>query len=149
MARVQIELPGHFEFATDIAVRIGDINYGGHLGHDSIISLIHEGRVRFLQAYGYAESDIDGFGLIVSDLAIVYKTEAFYGERLTIEVGAQEFTKYGLDLVYRVSNKETGKEVARAKTGIVIFDYGRRKVASLPERFKAALASKQLERADP
>ena len=49
MPRVIVELPKKFIFSTDIAVRISDINYGGHLGHDSIISLIHEARVRFLK----------------------------------------------------------------------------------------------------
>jgi acyl-CoA thioesterase FadM len=35
-------------------------------------------------------------------------------------------------MLYRVKNKETEKEVARGKTGIVCFDYAKRKVASVP-----------------
>jgi hypothetical protein len=46
--------------------------------------------------------------------------------RVTIKVDALAFNIYDL-VIYRVSNKETGKEVARAKTGILIFDYGREK----------------------
>jgi acyl-CoA thioester hydrolase len=141
MARVTIDLPEQFPFSTDISVRISDINYNNHLGHDSLIALIHEARVRFLNAHGFAELDIDGFGLVMTDLVVLYKAEAFYGEILTIEVGVQDFTKYGCGFVYRVTDKETGKEVARAKTGVLIYDYKSRKVVGVPERFKSKVAS--------
>jgi acyl-CoA thioester hydrolase len=141
MARVTLDLPEHFPFSTDIPIRISDINYGNHLGHDSIISLIHEARVRFFNAYGFTELDIDGFGLVMTDLVILYKAEGLYGEILKIEVGIQDVTTYGCDLVYRITNKETGTEVARAKTGIVIYDYEKRKVVEVPKRFKSTMMS--------
>jgi acyl-CoA thioester hydrolase len=141
MARVTLDLPEHFPFSTDIPIRISDINYGNHLGHDSIITLIHEARVRFFNAYGFTELDIDGFGLVMTDLVILYKAEGLYGEILKIEVGIQDVTTYGCDLVYRITNKETGTEVARAKTGIVIYDYEKRKVVEVPKRFKSTMMS--------
>ena len=39
-------------FTTTLDVRISDINYGNHLGHDSLISLLHEARMRFLKQTG-------------------------------------------------------------------------------------------------
>jgi acyl-CoA thioester hydrolase len=143
MGRIKFQLPEKFQFATDIAVRISDINYGGHLGHDSIISLMHEARVRFLNSHGFSESDIGGFGLIVTDLAVIYKAEVFYGEILTVEIAVQDITKYGWDFVYRVINKKKDKEVARAKTGVLIFDYKKKRVVVIPERFKKAFALKK------
>lgn len=118
MVRVTLELPQRFLFSTDIPVLISDINYNNHLGHDAIITLIHEARVRFLKAHGFTELDIGGFGLVMTDLTVIYQAEVFYGEILAIEVTVQDFTKYGFDFVYRVTNKETGVEVARAKTGV-------------------------------
>jgi acyl-CoA thioester hydrolase len=142
MTRMTLELPVQFPFSTDIAVRISDINYAGHLGNDAIISLIHEARLRFLKAHNFTELDIDGFGLIMTDLAILFKAEAFHGEILTIEVGVQDVTKYGFEFVYRITGKETGKEVARAKTGVLFFDYKKRRIVGVPNGFKAAFASK-------
>ena len=139
MVRMTLELPKQFLFATDIPVRISDINYNNHLGHDSIITLIHEARVRFLNAYGFTELDIDGFGLVMTDLVVIYKAEVFYGEILTIEVTIQDFTKYGCDFIYRITNKETGAEVARAKTGVLIYDYAKRKVVTVPKSFRSAM----------
>ena len=48
MAKVKIELPEDFIFKTEIPVRISDINYGGHLGNDSLLSIVQESRVKFL-----------------------------------------------------------------------------------------------------
>ena len=136
MARVQLELPKKFDFSTDIPLRIGDINYGGHLGHDSVLSLTHEARVRFLKKYGFSEKNIFGSGLIISDAAIVYKSEAFYGEIMKIEIAISEFNKYGFDLIYRISEKKSKREVARVKTGMVFFNYKKRKIARVPPKFK-------------
>jgi len=136
MARVKLDIPEEFEFSTEIPIRISDINYGGHLGNDAVLSLIHEARLRFFKKYGFTELDIDGFGLVLTDAVVVYKSVGYHGDILTIEVTREDFNKYGCDFVYRITNKETGKEVARAKTGIVFFDYDKKKVAKVPEKFK-------------
>jgi len=137
MARIKIEKPESFVFSTDMALRISDINYGGHLGHDSVLSLTHEARVRFFQANGFTELDVFGPGIVLSDVALVYKSECFYGDTVTIEIAVCDYTRYGCDLVYRVSDKNTEKDVAYVKTGIVFMYYDKREVAPVPEEFKA------------
>ena len=49
MARVKLQLPANFLFSTEIPIRISDINYGGHLGNDAVLSIVHEARIQFLQ----------------------------------------------------------------------------------------------------
>ncbi len=138
MARVKLDMPRHFTFSTDMPVRINDINYGGHLGNDSVMSLIHEARVRFLKRYGYvSELDLDGLGLVMTDSVIIFKAESFHGEQVQIDVTVTDFNKYGCDFFYLLSNKETAVEIAHAKTGIVFFDYTERKVSPIPEQFKS------------
>jgi acyl-CoA thioesterase FadM len=135
MSRVKLDLPDKFKFSTEVQVRIGDINYGGHLGNDATLSLIHEARVRFLNKYGFSESDIDGVGLIMVDAVVIYKSEGFYSDALKIDVTVADLSKSGCDFIYRITNKLTSKEVARAKTGIVFFDYKKRKVVAVPKKF--------------
>ena len=137
MPRIKIELPEKFLFQTEISVRITDINYGGHLGNDSLLSIIHEARVRFLKHLSYSEKEVEGSGIIMTDAAIQYKAESFYGDALLIEVGVMDFSKIGCDIVYRITNSNTEKEIALAKTGIVFFDYKNKKVVSVPEKFKS------------
>lgn len=135
MARIKLDLPASFPFATELRVRITDVNYGGHMGNDSLLGLLHEARVQFLANYGLGELDIYGFGLIMADSVIVYRSEAFPGETLEIAVAVTDFNQYGCDFVYRVTEKISGREVARAKTGIVFFDYSRRAVQRVPPAF--------------
>ena len=135
MARIELNLPDNFSFSTDVRVRISDINYGNHLGNDAFLSLVHEARLQFLQSRGFSELDIDGCGLILTDAVIVYKSQGFHGDLLTILAAVGDFTKYGCDFFYKVIRKNGGKEVARAKTGIVFFDYNRQKVAPVPAAF--------------
>ncbi|MDG4594643.1 MAG: thioesterase family protein [Candidatus Contendobacter sp.] len=144
MARIKLDLPEHFPFNTELRVRITDVNYGGHMGNDSLLGLLHEARVRFLEQCGFSELNICGLGLIMADSAIVYKSEAFPGERLDIAVAATDFNKYGCDFVYRVTEKLSGREVARAKTGIVFFDYARRAIQPVPSAFHELFATDAL-----
>src|SRR5690242_1250044 len=102
--RIQLQLPATFSFQTEIPVRISDINYGNHLGNDAILSMMHEARVQFLKSLGYTELDLDGVGLIMSDSAIIYKGEGFYGDVLTVKVTATDFGKYGFDFMYLFTN---------------------------------------------
>ncbi len=135
MARVKLDLPERFPFSTELRVRITDVNYGGHMGNDSLLGLLHEARVRLLEHYDLKELDIHGLGIIMADSVIVYKSEAFPGEMLKIAVAVTDFNKYGCDFVYRVTEKTSGREVARAKTGIVFFDYQQRAVQNVPPAF--------------
>ena len=139
MARIKIALPDKFTFATTAFVRITDINYGGHMGNDALLSILHEARVQFLQQFGYAELDLAGKSLIMADVAIEYKGEGFRGDVLTIEMAAHDFTRYGFDLVYRVTNQDQ-KLIALAKTGMLCFDYNSRKVVSLPAEVAICLS---------
>ncbi len=136
MARIKLQLPDEFVFSMEIPVRVTDLNYGNHLGNDAVLALAHEARVQFLSEMGYSESDIEGAGIIMSDAVIVYKSQAFLGDLLQIDIAVDDFSRRGCDLLYRVSKKETGDEVARVKTGIVFFDYSRGKTVSVPESFR-------------
>ena len=63
MAKNKILVPGHFNFSCQIPVRITDINYGGHVGNDTVLSIIHEARMQFFKSMGYTEMDFGGDGL--------------------------------------------------------------------------------------
>jgi acyl-CoA thioester hydrolase len=139
MPRIKIEMPEKFIFRTEIPIRITDINYGGHLGNDSLLSIIHEARVRFLKNLDYSESDIEGNGIIMIDAGVQYKSEGFYGDILLIQIGVMDFSKIGCDFVYKISNPNSIKEIALAKTGIVFFDYKNKKIVSVPEKFRSKI----------
>jgi acyl-CoA thioester hydrolase len=132
MARIKLTIPTEFSFNTKIPVRITDINYGNHLGNDAVLSIIHEARMQFLNSLGYTELDFAGMGLIMSDVAIEFKGEAFYGDVLKTYVTAGDLSRVGFDLYYKLVKNEKEEVVALAKTGMICFDYNNRKVATIP-----------------
>ena len=140
MPRVHLDLPDDFIYSIDIPLRTGDINYGGHLGHDSVLSLAQEARASMLLQYGYIEGNIEGPGIIISDAVLVYKSEGFYGDVLEIKIAVGDWSKSGCDFYYLLLNKQTSKEVARVKTGVVFFDYEIHKVVSVPKVFKQKIS---------
>jgi acyl-CoA thioesterase FadM len=136
MPRVKLDVPETFPFRTEMPVRITDVNYGGHLGNDALLSLLHEARVRYLRSLGWSEMDIAGASIIMTDAVIVYRNEAFQGDVLRIEVAVKDLQATSCDVVYRVTTIASGAEIARAKTGIAFFDYGKRRIVPMPEAFR-------------
>ena len=132
---MKLALPDRWTFSTELPVRITDINYGGHLGNDAVLALAQEARIRFLLSHGYSEMNVEGAGIIMVDAVVVYRSEAFYGDVLVVDVGLADPQPLGCDVLYRFTNKATGKEVARVKTGIAFFDYARRRPVEMPEGF--------------
>ncbi len=143
MARIKLLLPEAFSFTCKIPVRISDINYGGHAGNDTIFSLVHEARVQFLRSLGWGELDFDGHGLIMTDAAVEYKAELFYGELVRASVTAGEFSRTGFELFYKLETLgpegRTLKTIAVAKTGMVCFDYTAGKITALSEEARKKL----------
>lgn len=140
MPRIRIALPETFTFSTELPIYIGHINYGNHLDNAQLIALVAEARVRFFKSMGYRELDIEGVGIVVADVAAQYRSEAFHGETLVVEMAADDFAEFGCDLVWRLSDKASGREVARGKHGIVFFDYAARAKAPVPAAFRARFA---------
>jgi len=83
MPRIKIVLPDHFSFSCQVPVRITDINYGGHVGNDTILTIVHEARMQYFSKWGYTELNFAGTGMIMADAALEIKNEIFYGYVVT------------------------------------------------------------------
>ena len=143
MPRVKIDLPEKlFDIPINIPVRITDINYGDHVGNDSLVSIIHEARMQFLQYHGFTELNIEGIGLIMSDLVVEFKNESFYKDVIGVKMGRGEISKVSFELVYSLSvNRDTQQIIiANAKTTMVCYDYELKKVVSIPPTLKNILS---------
>ena len=144
MPRIQIDLPERFAFSTEITLYLGHMNYAGHLDNALLLAVVSEARLRFFKSLGYTELDVEGLGIVVADVAVQYRSEAFHGEVMVVRMTASDFGSKGCDLLWYLAEKSTQREVARGKTGIVFFDYSARKVASVPENFRTRAAAPSL-----
>ena len=145
MARVIFDIPAHFGFSTELQVYISHVNQGGHLDNAQLLSLVSEARVRFFRSLGYPEADVAGLSTVVADMVAQYKSEAFHGETLRVDMVPQDFNRYGFDLVFRMTEISQEREVARGKTGVVFIDRVARKPAPIPESVRRLL----IERSTP
>ncbi len=136
MPRIKIELPKHWSFSTSLPVRVTDINYGNHMGNDAFLGLLHEARMQWLGQFGWTELISERTGLIMVEIEVRLKSQARYGDVLKISMSPVNFGRMGFHLVYLAENSATGTEVARARTGMVFFDYNANKLAAMPEGFR-------------
>ena len=126
-----------FKFSTELNVRINEINYGGHLGNDSFLSLFQEGRLRYLKQFDCSELTIgEDTSLIMSQAHINFKAQVFWGERLKILVRITKMDKIRFIFEYQIESVENEKKViVTGYTDMMGFDYKNKKVKKLPEKF--------------
>ncbi len=138
MSRIKIAFPENVSYTATIPVRITDLNYGNHVGNDAVLSIIHEARMQFLSSHGYTELNCGGIGLIMSDVGIEFKKEIYYGDKLSVQIAAINFSSFGFDLFYRLLNQDN-IVVALAKTGMICYNYALKKIAAVPAEVKEKL----------
>ena len=137
MARVQFELPDHFIFTTEVQIYVSHVNQAGHLDNAQLLTLVSEGRARFFRWLGYTEFDVEGVAIVVGDMLAQYKSEGFYGEVIRVEMVSADFNKYGFDLVFRLTEVSSGREV--------FVDKVHKKVVPRPEGFMQSLLAQAPE----
>ena len=142
--RVKVKFPAQSPLSIlHIPVRIGDINYGGHVGNDAILSIMHEARMQMLAGAGFTEMNTGGHGLIMGDVMIAYRAESFYGDILQVAVFADEISMRSFDLLYRVTSVQEDRQtlIAEAKTGMICFDYTARKIVEISDALRLFLTT--------
>ena len=141
MARIVFDLPPYFGFATELQIYISHVNQGGHLDNAQLLTLVSEARVRFFKWLGYRESGVEGLSIVVGDIVAQYKSEGFHGETMQVEMLPEDFNRYGFDLVFRMTERDSRREVARGKIGVVFVGRVDKKVTPVPEAFIARLTA--------
>ena len=140
MPRIKISSPEKFLFSMERSVGISDINYAKHLDSIAMVNILHEARLQFLASLGFSEGNIYGLGMVVTDLAVDYRSESFANDRLMIDVGVGSFNRYGFDIGLQVTNSASETVVCNAKMGVVFFDFDKHKITEIPVAFKNFLA---------
>lgn len=125
------------KFIAHLTIRVYDLNYGGHLANDRVLSLFHEARVQYLQALDVSESDIgNGVALTQTEAYVAYKGEGFLGDQLDISVWIDEFSRTRFRVNYTIVRQKDEKTIATGYTMLAAFDYAARKPKRIPEPFK-------------
>lgn len=143
MPRVKLSNPDQFVFSMERNVGISDLNYAKHLDSVAMVNVLHEARLQFLADQGFTEGNIFGLGMVVTDVAIDFRSESFAGDKLIIDVGVDDFNRYGFDICMQVTNSALDTIVCQAKFGVVFFDFDKHQIAEVPVAFLSHLDRSQ------
>lgn len=135
--RVGIDLPDKFIFSIRLHVRLSDLGAGLHLANHILMTYLNETLTLFLKSNGYPDIEIDGSKFINGDVAIIFKSEAHYGDLLKIDLAFGPFGENCCNAYFCVRNENTGKRVAEAIMTMFFFDFEQRKTTKVPDKFKA------------
>ena len=141
MPRIKLDPQDRYRHTYETTIEVTDLNYGNHMGNDALVGIIHRARVHLLHRLGAVENNLgDGkTGILLTDLVVNYKGEGFLFDTLIVESTIGELRPKGFRMFHRITT-EQNRLIALAETGIVAFDYHKRKVAQIPEAFVAKIA---------
>lgn len=141
MPRIKLVEQHEYKFTHTLNVRISDLNPASHVGAPELIGIIHEARVHFLKELGANEGNLgDGeTGIIMADMAINFRSEAFLFDELKIHVHIDEMGANSFRFFYRVV--KGGTLIALAETGFVAFSFLRREKSTVPDCFIQTLGA--------
>lgn len=126
-----------FRLSIPITVRVGDINYGNHVGYQHYFLYFQEARILYLRRLGFSEMDIGGYGMIISAAECRYKLELRLGDEIRVQCRVDQVRSKLFTMDYRITLGE--KTCALGTTTNHCFDYNKRHVVSLPETFVKAV----------
>lgn len=143
--RIKIENIGTHVLTYFDQVRINDLNYGNHVGHQVIYEYCHDARLAFFAnlqekiQIPVSEMAFGNYGLIMGHSGANYVGEITYGMSLEILVYLNDIGSSRFELNYLIKDHKTGHSLARVATGMVCFDYQNKKIVPLPEKIRYQL----------
>lgn len=123
-----------------IEIRVGDINYGGHMGNDKALLVFHDARILFLISLGYSENNIGGPGIIMRDAHVTFRKEVFLHDVLLVDVGIDDVSNSAFNMIYTVRRESDDAVVFNGSTGLLAFDYATRRPVRIPVAFLEKIA---------
>ncbi len=146
MPRTKLKERPLYFFKYHTILKIRDINYGNHLSNDAVVGLIHEARIDMLKKIGCTEMELGDHktGILIADLVVNYKKQGYLDDEIIIHLDIDEIEKNGFRVFYKIVRGDD--LIVLAETGIVVYDYQVRKIATIPKAFLEAL--EQLKQGD-
>ena len=129
-------------FTTEIPVLVNNLNYGNHLGYESILTISQEARMRWLKENNMGEMAIAGnIGYLIKNVHVTYEAEAFHGDILNIDIYIADIKSRSFTIMYKIANISTNTVIALVSTGHIFYDFSLKKIARAPDCFKGLVES--------
>lgn len=137
--KVKLQNTGALVHTRQDQVRVNDLNYGNHVGHQTIYEYCHDARLDFFQAVEkslevpVSELAFGPFGLIMSQSIANYLAQMNHQQEFLVDVFLDNLRSASFDLSYLIREKNSDKALARVLTSMTCFDYQKNKVVAIPQ----------------
>jgi len=108
-------------FKEQVAVRVDDVNFGGHLDHARLISLMHQARVQVFKKLGVSELNCAGNLMVMRSLEIKYSALSYLDDVLEMELSLKT-NRACVVINYEIINLNQSKKAARAEVQMAVID---------------------------
>lgn len=126
---------GNLIFQSNITVLVNHLNYGNHLGYDSVLSIVQEVRMRYLKKLQLSEISIEGdIGYLVTKANVEYKQETFHGDELIVKLFINDLSSLSMELSSTIENRKTKKIVAICTTKHLFYNYKTKKISKISSK---------------
>ncbi len=141
------DLAGDFACRLDVQVRFADTDAMGHVNNANYLTYCEIARAVYYEAvtgrplplgvHGAEE------GMILADVRVAYRAQAFYGETLTVETRVVRLGRTSFTMEHRITAPDSGygkaRVIATAESVLVTYDYTVGRSIPLPARLVQAV----------
>ena len=129
-----------FPFVHRETVRFRDLDPMGHVNNSVYLTWIETARIEFLRSFGaFDKPDTNEMAMILARAEVDFRAPLAFGEEVTVGVRASRFGTKSFDLEYELRSGD--RVVAKAKTVLVAYDYGRNEATEIPDEWRRRLAA--------
>ena len=130
-----------FRFRTTVEIRFRDIDALGHVNNAVYFTYFEIARSAYFAAVQGRRLGIKDFGIVVAEASCRYRSPAFYGERLIVEVATTSLRSRSFELRYRITVEDEGRLVAEGRTVLVAYDHRARRTTTLTPALRRQLGT--------
>ena len=132
----------NYPFETKVRVTFRDLDALGHVNNAVFFTYLETARIlyitKFLEHGLPTAFDLMEIPIILVEAMCSYKSQAMFGEMLTIGVGVTRFGNKSFDLTYKIVG-EDGRLVTTGKTIQVMYDYDNNSAFPIPDVIKQSV----------
>lgn len=143
------DVAGDFAHVHHIATRLADTDAMGHVNNAFYLTYVEIARIAYyeqvigrplpLGSHGAEE------GMILAEIRMVYRSQAFYGETLAVETRVERIGNTSFTMVHRITAPASRYGEARlvgvAESVLVSYDYREDKPIPVPDDWRSAIAA--------
>jgi acyl-CoA thioester hydrolase len=125
-------------FTTDIQMRFRDIDGMGHVNNAVYLSYTELARTQFYMKHA-GKRTLEDIDFILAHVDIDFESQAVWGDEIRVTTWPSKIGTSSFALTYEVSERRTGRVLARVKSVMVAYDYEKKKSKPIPPEFRKIL----------